>query len=121
MSYAFFGRSVEEINHLREQRTPRGISIALMKGMNGKYNEVSNEIPTRTMNIVNGFFPSEENSRFIQEHYAELKDKSNWPSLNEEHLFQISNLGFKVRRADNIPVDTLEQIISNVRKIENLI
>lgn len=119
MSYAFFGRSVEEINHLREQRTPRGISIALMKGMNGKYNEVSNEIPTRTMNIVNGFFPSEENSRFIQEHYAELKDKSNWPSLNEEHLFQISNLGFKVRRADNIPVDTLEQIISNVRKIEN--
>lgn len=119
MSYAFFGRSVEEINHLREQRTPRGISIALMKGMDGKYNEVSNEIPTRTMNIVNGFFPSEENSRFIQEHYAELKDKSNWPSLNEEHLFQISNLGFKVRRADNIPVDTLEQIISNVRKIEN--
>lgn len=119
MSYAFFGRSVEEINHLREQRTPRGISIALMKGMDGKYNEVSNEIPTRTMNIVNGFFPSEENSRFIQEHYAELKDKSTWPSLNEEHLFQISNLGFKVRRADNIPVDTLEQIISNVRKIEN--
>lgn len=119
MSYAFFGRSVEEINHLREQRTQRGISIALMKGMDGKYNEVSNEIPTRTMNIVNGFFPSEENSRFIQEHYAELKDKSNWPSLNEEHLFQISNLGFKVRRADNIPVDTLEQIISNVRKIEN--
>lgn len=119
MSYAFFGRSVEEINHLREQRTPRGISIALMKGMDGKYNEFSNEIPTRTMNIVNGFFPSEENSRFIQEHYAELKDKSNWPSLNEEHLFQISNLGFKVRRADNIPVDTLEQIISNVRKIEN--
>lgn len=119
MSYAFFGRSVEEINHLREQRTPRGISIALMKGMDGKYNEVSNEIPTRTMNIVNGFFPSKENSRFIQEHYAELKDKSTWPSLNEEHLFQISNLGFKVRRADNIPVDTLEQIISNVRKIEN--
>lgn len=119
MSYAFFGRSVEEINHLREQRTPRGVSIALMKGMDGKYNEVSNEIPTRTMNIVNGFFPSEENSRFIKEHYAELKDKSNWPSLNEEHLFQISNLGFKVRHAENIPVDTLEQIISNVRKIEN--
>ena len=119
MSYAFFGRSVEEINHLREQRIPRGVSIALMKGMDGKYNEVSNEIPTRTMNIVNGFFPSEENSRFIQEHYAELKDKSNWPSLNEEHLFQISNLGFKVRRAENIPVDTLEQVISNVRKVEN--
>lgn len=119
MSYAFFGRSVEEINHLREQRTPRGVSIALMKGMDGKYNEVSNEIPTRTMNIVNGFFPSEENSRFIQEHYAELKDKSNWPTLNEEHLFQISNLGFKVRHAENIPVDTLEQIISNVRKVEN--
>ena len=69
--------------------------------------------------IVNGFFPSEENSRFIQEHYAELKDKSNWPTLNEEHLFQISNLGFKVRHAENIPVDTLEQIISNVRKVEN--
>lgn len=119
MYYAFFGRSVEEINHLREQRTPRGVSIALMKGMDGKYNEVSNEIPTRTMNIVNGFFPSEENSRFIQEHYAELKDKSNWPTLNEEHLFQISNLGFKVRHAENIPVDTLEQIISNVRKVEN--
>lgn len=119
MSYAFFGRSVEEINHLKEQRTPRGVSIALMKGMDGKYEEISNEIPTRTMNIMNGFFPSEENSRFIQEHYSELKDKSNWPSLNEEHLFQISQLGFKVRRAENIPVDTLEQIISNVRKVEN--
>jgi len=119
MSYAFFGRSVEEINHLKEQRTPRGVSIALMKGMDGKYDEISNEIPTRTMNIINGFFPSEENSRFIQEHYSELKDKSKWPSLNEEHLFQISQLGFKVRRAENISTETLEQIIRNVRKVEN--
>lgn len=119
MSYAFFGRSVDEINHLKEQRVPRGVSIALMKGIDGKYEEISNEIPTRTMNIMNGFFPSEENSKFIQEHYSELKDRSRWPSLNEEHLFQISQLGFKIRQAENISADTLNQVISNVRKVEN--
>lgn len=119
ISYAFFGRSVDEVNHLREQRIPRGASIAIMQGVDGKYGEISSEIPTRTMNIVNGFFPSEENSRFIQEHYSELKDRSNWASLNENYLFQISQLGFKIRRAENIPVDTLEEIIKNVRQVEN--
>ena len=119
LSYAFFGRNVEEINHLRKQRIPKGVSIALMKGMDGKYDEVANENPTRTMNVINGFFPSEENSRFIQEHFSELQDKSNWPSLNEEYLFQISNLGFKVRNSDNIPINKLEQIIANVKKTEN--
>ena len=119
LSYAFFGRNVEEINHLRKQRIPKGVSIALMKGMDGKYDEVANENPTRTMNVIKGFFPSEENSRFIQEHFSELQDKSNWPSLNEAFLFQISNLGFKVRSSDNIPINKLEQIIANVKKTEN--
>lgn len=119
MSYAFFGRSADEINHLRQQRIPRGISIALMQGMDGKYNEVSQEIPTRTMNIVNGFFPSEENTQFLQRIYEQGKDRNNWPSLNENYLFQISGLGFKVRKAENIPCDKIEQIIRNVRKIQN--
>ena len=118
ISYAFFGRSVEEINNLKEQREPRGVSIAIMKAMDGKYNEISNEIPTRTMNIVNGFFPSEKSRNFIQDHLSELKDKSNWQSLNEDYLFQISQLGFKVRNSQNISMDTLEQIITNVRKVE---
>ena len=119
ISYAFFGKSIEEINNLKDERISRGISIVLMRGIDGKYEEVSNEIPTRTMNIVNGFFQTEESSRFIREHYEELKDKSNWPSLNENYLFQISQLGFKIRGTHNIPLSTLEEVIKNVRKIEN--
>lgn len=119
LGYTFFGRSVEEMNRLKEQRITRGVSIAIMKGVDDNYEEILNEIPTRTMNIINGFFPSEENSRFIQDHYSELKDKTNWPSLNEKYLIQTSHLGFKTRSSETLYIDIIEKIIRNVRKVEN--
>lgn len=117
-SYAFFGRSVEEINHLRNERIPRGISNIIMKDYENHYDEIHNDIPTRTMNLVNGFFPSEENKEYLQKIYLEGKEQSKWPELNEPHLFQLSGLGMKTRRAENIPISIIEQVIRNVKKVE---
>ena len=117
-SYAFFGRSVEEINHLKEERIPRGVSNTIMKDYENHYDEIQKEIPTRTMNLVNGFFPREENKNYLRIIYNEGKDQTNWPKLNEPYIMQLSLLGMKTRRAENIPISTMEQVITNVKKVE---
>lgn len=119
-SYAFFGRSIEEINHLKEERNPIGVSIAIMKGIDSNTSrEIMEDSPSRTMNIINGFHPTEENKNFISNNYDKLKDKSNWPILNDNFQFELAQIGFKARRAENIPCDVMEQVIKNVRRIQN--
>ena len=118
-SYAYFGRSMEQISELYNKRVPRGCSVALMEG-NTDINAIEQELPLRTMNIINGFFPSQENSEYLNKIYQEGNNKDNWKKLNEPYSFQLFNLGFKFRRAENIPMDTIEQVIENVRKKDNL-
>ena len=119
-SYAFFGRSIEEINHLKEERNPIGVSIAIMKGIDSNTSrEIMKDSPSRTMNIINGFHPTEENKNFISNNYDKLKDKSNWPILNDNFQFELAQIGFKARRAENISCDVMEQIIKNVRRVQN--
>ncbi len=68
-SYAFFGRTMEEINKLKQKRVGRGCSLALMEGNTGNNMELSlNDIPLRTMNIINGFFPIEENFAYLKKY-----------------------------------------------------
>ena len=119
MSYAFFGRTIGEMKSLKEQRTSRGCSVALVDGFtdNKSYESFYQEIPLRTMNIVNGFFPSEENKQFLQTIYQQGKDKNNWHSLNEKFMFEIGQLGQRARRIDNIPLSKIEEIIKNTRQL----
>lgn len=116
--YAFFGRSIEEINHLKKERVPRGISNIIMKDYDNHYNEIMQEIPTRTMNIFNGFFPRPENKDRLQTIYKEGKDQTKWPKFNEPYIIQLSGLGMKARRAENIPTKVIEQIITKIKSIE---
>lgn len=119
-SYAFFGRTMEEINKLKQKRVGRGCSLALMEGNTGNNMELSlNDIPLRTMNIINGFFPIEENFAYLKKIYNEGNDKSNWKKLNEPYMFQLFNLGFKFRRTESISMDVMESIISNISKIKS--
>ncbi len=80
--------------------------------------EAQNEMPTRVMNIVNGFFPEEANKNFVKDHYTQLCDKSNWPVLNEAYLPKVNQVGLMARQSKSIPIDTLDHIIKNVRKVE---
>lgn len=117
-SYAFFGRTMEEFDHLRQKRKGRGCSLALTEGNTGSetYEQVLNDLPLRTMNIINGFFPIQENFDYLKKIYSDGSDKSKWKDLNSEYSFQLFNLGFKVRRSERISTETLETIISNVLK-----
>ena len=123
ISYAFFGRTIEEMKTLKQTRIARGCSVAIIDGLtdNQSYESFYQEIPLRTMNIVNGFFPTEENKQYLQTIYKLGKDKSNWYSLNEKYLFEVAQLGFKTRGADNIPLSKIEEIIKNTRQIEKKI
>lgn len=119
-SYVFFGKTFGEINCLKNQRIPRGCSIAIMKGPDASnYDEVLEEIPLRTMNIINGFFPSEENQAYLNTIYQQGNDKNNWKKLNEPYLSQLDDLGSKYRSTEQIPIETLEAIIINVQKAKN--
>lgn len=117
-SYAFFGRTMEEFNLLKQKRKGRGCSLALTEGNTGSetYEQVLTDIPLRTMNIINGFFPTQENFDYLKKIYSEGNDKSKWRDLNNEYSFQLFNLGFKVRRSERISTETLEKIISSVWK-----
>ena len=116
-SYAFFGRTMEEFNLLKKKRKGRGCSLALTEGNTGNnLEQVLSEIPLRTMNIINGFFPTQENFENLKKIYREGSDKSKWRNLNEQYSFQLFNLGFKYRSAERIPTDVLEKIIYNVWK-----
>ena len=89
-----------------------------MEGNTGNNMELSlNDIPLRTMNIINRFFPIEENFAYLKK-YNEGNDKSNWEKLNEPYMFQLFNLGFKFRRTESISMDVMESIISNISKIK---
>ncbi len=116
-SYAFFGRTMEEFNSLKQKRKGRGCSLALTEGNTGNnLDQVLNELPLRTMNIINGFFPTQENFDYLKKIYSEGNDKSKWRELNNQYSFQLFNLGFKVRRSERIPTDILERILYNVWK-----
>ena len=117
-SYAFFGRTMEEFEHLKQRRKGCGCSLALTEGNTGRetYEQVLNDLPLRTMNIINGFFPTQENFDYLKKIYSDGSDKSKWKDLNSEYSFQLFNLGFKVRRSERILTETLEKVISNVWK-----
>lgn len=118
-SYAFFARTVDEFKHLKKERISRGCSIAITKGNSDRYQEIVQELPLRTMNIINGFFPSEENYAYLKNIYQKGNDKNTWESFNQPYLFQLFQLGFKARDTESIPLETLEQIIRNVKKAKN--
>lgn len=60
---------MEEINKLKQKIVGRGCSLALMEGNTGNNMELSlNDIPLRTMNIINRFFPIEENFAYLKKY-----------------------------------------------------
>lgn len=120
ISYAFFGRTMQEMKSLKKPRIPRGRSVALVDGFtdSASYENFYQELPLLIMNVINGFFPTEENRQYLQTIYSQGGDPSNWRSLNERYISEFAELNQAAIRTNRIPLSQIETIIRIIRQLE---